>query len=281
MANRLRSPRLLIVFGAVVLAAIAIVVVLGVVPPVRSDTFPKAAPESASTALRIHAAIAALLAIVLLSVGALAAVRPHAARVIRHVIAALAFLLGLILAGPAAAFIEHGPALRGAIALMYLSAAAEFGAAAFMVAAASLLRRSNSDRGAAQDVNEWKTRVAPAVLLGFGSLFLAFLLGEGINLHTAPPGEESIVGVIVAVALGVYSLLATYLLARGLPRARRNGWIVLALNAVLLLSSILVLLVENKVTGLETLGIAVISSACSYAGLALAARAAEAPVIQG
>jgi hypothetical protein len=277
MTARIGAPRRLILIAAALLAAVTVVLAVGVFPPVRSDTYPEAAPKSAAAATRIQAVFAALLAIALLLVSALAAARPRAARATLHVIAAVAFLLGLVLAGPAASFVAHGPALRGAVILMYLSAAAELAAAVFMVKAASRLRRSASDRGVAQDVNEWKTRIAPAVLLGFGMFFLMFLLGEGINLHTAPPGEETIVGVIVAVALGAYSLLATYLLSRGLPRARRNGWIVLALNAVLLLSSILVLVVEDTVTGLQTLGMAVISIACSYVGLAWAARAAGAP----
>ena len=84
---------------------------------------------------------------------------------------------------------------------------------------------------------------------------------------------EYVGGIIVAVVVGGYSLLVTYLLLRGLPRASRNLWIVLAVNAVLLLTAPIVLIAEqDKSMGLQALGIAIIAIACSYGGLALAAR---------
>lgn len=51
MTDRSRSPRRLILIGAVLLAATAIALVLGVVPPLRSDTSDQATPGSASAAV--------------------------------------------------------------------------------------------------------------------------------------------------------------------------------------------------------------------------------------
>jgi hypothetical protein len=195
------------------------------------------------------------------------------------VIGALVFLLGIVLMGPAPTFWVHGPALHGATLFMFLSAAAEFTATGLVVAAASRLRRSTPGPAASQDTSAWKLRIAPAVVLGMGSFFLMFLLGEGMKVPAAVPAAEFVGGLILAVALGGYSLLATYLFARGLPRASRNLWIVLAMNAVLLLAALIAVLVEpNKSAALQMLGIAIISSACSYGGLVLAARLTRPPV---
>jgi hypothetical protein len=279
VTDRIRSSRRLIIIGATLLAAVAVVLVLGVIPPVRSDTFRQAAPDSAAAAFLVQAAVAVLAAIALAFVAASAVARPRASIAILHVIGALVFLLGIVLMGPAPTFWVHGPALHGATLFMFLSAAAEFTATGLVVAAASRLRRSTPGPAASQDTSAWKLRIAPAVVLGMGSFFLMFLLGEGMKVPAAVPAAEFVGGLILAVALGGYSLLATYLFARGLPRASRNLWIVLAMNAVLLLAALIAVLVEpNKSAALQMLGIAIISSACSYGGLVLAARLTRPPV---
>ncbi len=80
-------------------------------------------------------------------------------------------------------------------------------------------------------------------------------------------------GLMLAVVLGAYSLLGAYALLGGLPRARRNLWIVLAMNAVLLLTAVIVLLFEpNKSVALQALVLSIISIACSCGGLALAGQ---------
>jgi uncharacterized membrane protein SirB2 len=279
MTDRIRSFRLLIVIGASLLAAAAVALFLAVIPPVRSDTFRQAAPDSASAAFLVQAAIALLAAIALAFVAVSAVARPRSSIAILHVIGALVFLLGIVLVGPAPTFWVHGPALHGATLFMFLSAAAEFATTGLVVAAASRLRRSTPGRVASGDTSAWKLRIAPAVVLGMGSFFLMFLLGEGMKVPAAVPAAEFVGGLILAVVLGGYSLLATYLLACGLPRASRNLWIVPALNAVLLLAALIALLAEpNKSAALQALGIAIISSACSYGGLALAAPATRPPV---
>lgn len=279
MTDRVRSSRRLVVIGAALLAAAAVALVLGVIPPVRSDTFRQAAPSSAAAAFVVQAAIAVLAAIALALVAARVFDRPRSSIAILHVIGALVFLLGIVLVGPAPTFLAHGPSLHGATVLMFLSAAAEFAATGLLVAAASRLRRSTPGPATSEDASAWKMRVVPAVVLGMGSFFLMFLLGEGWRIPATVPAAEYVGGLMLAVVLGGYSLLATYLLSRGLPRASRNLWIVLAMNAVLLLAALIALLVEpNKPAALQVLGVAIVSSACSYGGLALAARSTRPPV---
>ena len=273
MTDHSRSPRRLIIIGAALLIVAAVAMVMGVVPPVRSDTFYQAAPGSASAAVLINAAIAALAAIALGFVAARGVGRPRASIPVLYVIGALVFLLGIVLAGPALTFRTHGASLYGAIFFMFLSAAAEFAAAGLLAVAATRLQKSIPGAATSNNTGAWKTRVAPAVLLGMGSFFLMFLLGEGLERSATGPVAGYVGGLILVVALGGYSLLATCVLSRGLPRARRNLWIVLAMNAVLLLSALIALLAEpNKSAALQVLGIAIISCVGSYGGLALAAR---------
>jgi hypothetical protein len=148
---------------------------------------------------------------------------------------------------------------------MSLSAAVEFVAIGLLAAAASRLWRSTLGPAASEDTSAWKLRIVPAAALGVGSLILMIFLGGG--------------GLLLAVILGAYSLLGAYVLLRGLPRASRNLWIVLIMNAVFLLAALIGLLIEpNKSVALQTLLLSIISIACSYGGLVLAARTTRPPV---
>ena len=123
-----------------------------------------------------------------------------------------------------------------------------------------------------ENTSAWKMRVVPAALLGIGLFFLMFLLG-GVRFADNDTVAGLVGGLVLAVVVGGYSLLVTYVLLRGLPRASRNLWIVLAVNAVLLLAAPIVLISEPTNSQVPLmLGVAIISIACSYGGLALAAR---------
>ncbi len=148
---------------------------------------------------------------------------------------------------------------------MFLSAAAELAAIGSLARAASRPRGSIPRTAASEDRSAWTLRIVPAAALGVGSLILAVSLGVGAH--------------VLAAVLGAYYLLGAYVLLRGLPRASRNLWIVLAMNPVLLLAALLVLLLEqNKSMALQTWGFAIISIACTYGGLALATRIKKPPV---
>jgi hypothetical protein len=124
----------------------------------------------------------------------------------------------------------------------------------------------------------WKLRFIPAAALGVGSLILMTFVGE-MAIPARVPVAQYVGGLILPVVLGIYSLLGAYVLLRGLPRASRSLWIVLAMNAVLLLMPLIVLLIEpNKSVALRLLVLWFISSACSFGGLALAARTTRLPV---
>lgn len=266
MTDRIRSSRRLIIIGAALLVAAAVAQVLGVIPPFRSDTFPGVDPDKASRTRMVQAEIAVLLALALAIVATRATERSRVSIGILFVLGALVFLMGIPLAGIAPALLCHGPHLRTAIFIMFLCGVAHFAAAGLVVAAASRL----PGPAMSEDTSAWKVRIAPAALFGIGSLFLTFLLG-GVRFAANDTVARLVGGFILFVFAGGYSLLMTYVLLRGLPRSGRNLWIVLAMNAAQLLS----VPITDKSVRLEVLGIAIISVACSYGGLALAARTAR------
>jgi hypothetical protein len=116
---------------------------------------------------------------------------------------------------------------------------AHFAAAGLVVAAASRF----PGPAVSKDTRAWKLRIAPAALFGIGWFFLTFLLG-GVRFAANDKVARLVGGHVLAVFAGGYSLLVTYVLLRGRPRTRRNLWIVLAMNAALLLSLPIVLICE-------------------------------------
>jgi len=249
MSDRTRSSRRLIIIGASLLAAAAVALLLAAV-------------------FRLQAVVLLLLALTLAFVASRTLNRPRVSIVILHLISALVFLLGIILVGIATA-IAQGSSANATIFVMFLSGAAEFTAAGLAAAAASRL----PGPAASEDASAWKMRVAPAALLGIGLFSLMFLLVQ-VRFAANDTVARLVGGLVLAAVAGGYSLLATYALLRGLPRANQNLWIVLALNAVLLLAAPTVLIAEpGDFQGPLLLGLAIISVACSYGGLALAARA--------
>ena len=110
-----------------------------------------------------------------------------------------------------------------------------------------------------------KLKVFVAVILSVLSFFLMFFLGEGFGDYA------------LFIGMGAYFLISQYFLSRGNPQALRKDWSsIVALNFTLLISTIICLVVEpNKGAKLETLCLAILAVACSYAGAALAARTAR------
>lgn len=101
-----------------------------------------------------------------------------------------------------------------------------------------------------------------ALVLGIISFFLMFALGEEFGAPTA------------FIMIGIYYFLAQFLLSRGNTRALYEDWpLILLLNAALILTAILILLIvpDAKWTSI----IAIISIVCSVLGASLAARLAK------
>jgi hypothetical protein len=118
-----------------------------------------------------------------------------------------------------------------------------------------------------------------AFILGVLAFFLLFGLGaalEGASGKASGKFGEYALTAALVIVIGVYFLIAQYFLSRGNPQALRKVWpLIMAMNFVLLCAPILCLVLETKGAALGTLLLAMFTVACSYAGVALAARTAR------
>jgi len=120
MTVSMKSSRRSLFVGAALLAAVALVLVLGVIPPVKSDIFPLATPQRAAAAFWIHAVLDILAAIVLVSISSRATARARPSTAVLIVLAVLVLLLGAAITDAAFAFRAHGPAMQSASLLLFL-----------------------------------------------------------------------------------------------------------------------------------------------------------------
>lgn len=134
--------RRLLLIGAVLLVAVALVIPWDVIPPVRADTFPGATPESAVPAFLIIVFFQVLAAAV---VGLTAARITTVGRAWRPVIlvplALLVLLSAYALEEPGRAYSREGPAMQTASVFLLACAASDLVAAVLMMAAAALLAK--------------------------------------------------------------------------------------------------------------------------------------------
>jgi len=118
-------------------------------------------------------------------------------------------------------------------------------------------------------------KILLAFILGVFSFLLLFGLGAALEWASGKFGEYALTAALVIV-IGAYFLIAQYFLSRGNPQALRKVWpLIIAMNFILLCAPILCLVLESKGAALGTLLLAMFTVACSYAGAALAARAAR------
>ena len=101
-----------------------------------------------------------------------------------------------------------------------------------------------------------------AVILGFFSFFLLMFLGEEYGVT------------IAFIATGIYYLISQFFLSRGNTRALyQDWWLILFLNAALIMVAVLILLIEPDAK--YTAVVAVISFVSSVAGAGIAALLAN------
>jgi hypothetical protein len=111
---------------AALLVAVALVVAAGVVPPVKADTFPQAAPERAVPFFWGIVVVNLLAAADLMSLAIRVTKRRGLSPASLVLPAFLAFASAGLFAAPGFAFLGHGPAMRTASILLLVCSAAEF-----------------------------------------------------------------------------------------------------------------------------------------------------------
>jgi hypothetical protein len=125
----LRSCRRSLVSCATLLVAVALILAGGVIPLVKIDPFPGAAPERANPVFWAIAALNLLAAAVLVLVAVRTTGRSQLSTAGAGAVAFFAVVSGLLLAGPAGGFLAHGPAMHTASILLFLCVAADLIAA--------------------------------------------------------------------------------------------------------------------------------------------------------
>jgi hypothetical protein len=129
--------RMLLVCAAL-LAAVAIVEALGVVPPVQAATFPGATPESAVPAFWVNIGLNFVAAAILVCIAIWSKGRSWISTSGLVVIGLVTMFLGIALTDAFFAFQEAGPSMHTVSILLFFCAAADFLAGALVVIIAFL-----------------------------------------------------------------------------------------------------------------------------------------------
>ena len=119
-----RYRRLLFVYAAVVVA-VALVIALGVIGPVKEDVYRNATPEMAVKAFWFNIGFKLFMAAVLVLIAVPAKGRSGISTAVHIVVGFVVTILGLVLIDAASAYLSHGPAMRTASILLYICAAAD------------------------------------------------------------------------------------------------------------------------------------------------------------
>ena len=127
-------PRWMLLLAASLAFGIAVIVALGVIPPVRTDTFAGARPGAAATTFAVNAILNVLVGIALLA--AVPWRSGGAGKELIVVAGVVGLLLGSALLDAAGAFMGHGPGMRTAVVICFAGAAGDLGAGVLVLIAA-------------------------------------------------------------------------------------------------------------------------------------------------
>jgi cytochrome c biogenesis factor len=137
MSPRVSRSSLLIV--AALLVAVAVLIAGGVIPPVKTDTFPQATPERAVPAFWFNVMFNLVVAVILGVIGFRTTGRRRWSTIVLWSAGLLTLLLAFALNDAAFAYREHGPALHPATIVLHFCSVADLVAALVALSAALFL----------------------------------------------------------------------------------------------------------------------------------------------
>lgn len=123
-------------FAALAMSATAAVLALVVVPAVRADPFPGAAPDRAASGFAVGIILHLLLAAQALVASRLDAQRARHRRAWTGAAGVLGLLLGVAMIDAAMAFVAHGPPMRGAVVALWTCVLLDVSGGAAMIGGA-------------------------------------------------------------------------------------------------------------------------------------------------
>ena len=135
--NVLFYRRILLVC-AVLFVVVALVVALGVIPPVKADTYPSVNHGAAAAAFWVNISINLLSAFSLFFIAIRSKERSWKSTSVIVIAGIIALLLGLALVDAASAYQKHGPSMESASILLFICAAADFLAGVTVITTAFL-----------------------------------------------------------------------------------------------------------------------------------------------
>lgn len=138
MTVSLLFRRRMLLVCAALLAAGAIVVALGVIPPVQATTFPGITPERAVPAFWVAVGLNFIAAAILVCIAIWSKGRSWISTSALVIIGLVALFLGIALTDAFFAFQEAGPSTQTVSRLLFFSAAADFLGGALVVITAFL-----------------------------------------------------------------------------------------------------------------------------------------------
>jgi O-antigen ligase len=124
--------------SAAIFVIVAIVLALGVIPPVKADTYPGVNHEKVATAFWVNIGLNLLSAATLIFIAIRSKGRSWISTSILVIAGLIVLLLGLALADAASAYQKHGPLMQSASILLFICAAADFLCGALVVITAFL-----------------------------------------------------------------------------------------------------------------------------------------------
>lgn len=123
---------------AVLFVIVALVMALGVIPPVKADTYPGVKHAKVAAAFWVNISLTLLSAFSLFIIGLRSKERTWKSTSVVIGIGLLVLILGFALADAASAYQQHGPSMQSASILLFICAAVDFLAGIVIIATAFL-----------------------------------------------------------------------------------------------------------------------------------------------
>ena len=139
MMVSLKLCRRSLLICSALIVAVAVVLVAGVIPPVKADTSPVAQPKSAAAAFLMHVIFSLLIAAILGAVAIRTRGRGDGSRIVLGFMAFFVLVLALTLTDAAFAFGAEGHAMQTTSTLLFFCTAIEYLAAVLVATTAVLL----------------------------------------------------------------------------------------------------------------------------------------------
>ncbi len=127
-----------LLIGAALLVIVALVEVVGVIPPVKADTSLFATPESAATGFWVNVVISIIVSASLIVIAIRTKVRSRLSTVLLGILAFVTLLLALALTDARDAFMGHGPPMQLVPILLFICIGADLIAAILVITTAFL-----------------------------------------------------------------------------------------------------------------------------------------------